>query len=255
MMINLSVVIITYNEEKNIGRCIDSVKTIADEIVIVDSFSTDDTKKICLEKGAKFFEHKFDGYIEQKNYALTLASFPYILSLDADECLSVDLIKSIAEVKNDWQYDGYIMSRLSNCAGIWIHHGLWYPDKKLRLWDSRKGKWGGENPHDKFIMEKGATTKHIKGDILHYTVDSAETHIKQIDKFSDIASLEMYRKGKKAYMPYVALKFLFTFTKGYIIKLGFLDGRYGFFTNYQAARYVWLKYAKLKNRHKMSCCD
>ena len=122
--IKLSVVIITFNEEKNIARCLEAAKPIADEIVVVDSFSKDKTKEICLSYGVKFVEHAFEGHIQQKNYAITEASSPYVLSLDADEVLSEELQKSIANAKNNWQYDGYYINRVTNYCGKWIKHRL-----------------------------------------------------------------------------------------------------------------------------------
>src|SRR3990172_2864038 len=184
-MVQLSVVIITFNEEKNIGRCLDSVKTIADEIVVLDSFSTDKTEELCKAKGARFFQHKFDGHIEQKNRAITFAKFPYILSLDADEALSEELKKSILEIKNNFSADGYYMNRLTNYCGQWIYHCGWYPDKKLRLWDSRKGKWGGINPHDKYeLFTSDTAARFLTGNILHYSYYSVEEHYVQAQKFS-----------------------------------------------------------------------
>jgi len=140
-MPKLSVVIITLNEEKNIGRCLESVKDIADEIVIVDSFSTDRTEEICLRYNARFIKHEFVGHIEQKNWAIEQASYLHVLSLDADEELSERLKKSILEVKGNWKHDGYYFNRLTNYCGKWIRHTSWYPARKLRLWDRSKGKW------------------------------------------------------------------------------------------------------------------
>ena len=164
----LSVVIITFNEERNIERCIRSVEGIADDVVILDSFSKDRTCEIAAMLGARVVQHVFDGHIEQKNLAITHAKFPFILSLDADEALSDELRQSIQEVKNDKHADGYSMSRITNYCGKWIHHCGWYPDTKLRLWDSTKGRWGGINPHDKYEMDAGSGTELLKGDILHY---------------------------------------------------------------------------------------
>ena len=147
-MIKLSVVIITFNEEKNIERCLTSVKDIADEIVVLDSFSKDKTAEICINHGVKFFQHTFDGHIQQKNRAITYANFPHILSLDADETLSSELAESIKKVKQNFSKDGYYINRLTNYCGHWVKHCGWYPDAKLRLWDSRKGQWTGTNPHD-----------------------------------------------------------------------------------------------------------
>ena len=136
------VIIITLNEERNIGRCLESVNDIADEIVVVDSYSTDDTEKICKLYGVKFIQHRFDGHIEQKNWAINQAKYPHILSLDADEVLSPRLKASIKAVKENWEFDGYYFNRMTNYCGKWIRHSSWYPSRKLRLWDSRKGEWG-----------------------------------------------------------------------------------------------------------------
>ena len=132
-MIKLSAVIITFNEEEHLEKCLSSLQNIADEIVVVDSYSTDGTKKICKDFGVRFIEQKFLGYKEQKNFALTQAKYDYILSLDGDEALSDTLKKSILEVKNNWNKDGYYCNRLNNYCGQWIRHSDWYPDRKLRL--------------------------------------------------------------------------------------------------------------------------
>lgn len=245
-MIQLSVVIITFNEEKNIGRCLDSVKDIADEVVIVDSFSTDKTEEICRSKGAHLVQHKFDGHIEQKNWAITQVKFPYVLSLDADEALSDELKKSILAVKNNWTKDGYYMNRLTNYCGKWIHHSGWYPDRKLRLWDSRKGKWGGINPHDKYEMSEGdKATGFLRGDILHYSYYSVEDHYKQVEKFSGISAMALQKQNSRISYPMVFLKAGFKFFRNYFLKLGFLDGKYGFIVCKISARETYLKYLKL----------
>ncbi len=246
-MISLSVVIIAYNEEKNIGRCLDSVNGIADEIVVLDSFSTDLTREICETKGAKFFQHKFDGHIEQKNRAITYASFPYILSLDADEALSEELKRSIAEVKKSWQHDGYYMNRLTNYCGKWIRHCGWYPDRKLRLWDSRKGKWGGMNPHDKYEMFEGdKVTGFLKGDILHYSYYTLEDHYKQVEYFSTISAKAHFASGRKASLLHLYLSPVVKFIHGYLIRLGLLDGAAGFTISRISAFASYLKYRKLR---------
>lgn len=126
-MIKLSVVIITYNEEKNIARCLQSVAAVADEVIVLDSYSSDNTEDICKTFGVQFYQHSFDGHIEQKNRAITYATSPYILSLDADEALDESLIQSIKDVKANWTHDGYKMNRLTNYCGKWIKHCGWYP--------------------------------------------------------------------------------------------------------------------------------
>ncbi|PIQ15560.1 MAG: glycosyl transferase, partial [Flavobacteriales bacterium CG18_big_fil_WC_8_21_14_2_50_32_9] len=124
----LSVVIITYNEQRNIARCLDSVLPVADEIIVVDSFSTDDTEKICSQYNVKFLQHPFKGHIEQKNYALAQAQFDYVLSLDADEALSETLLQEIKNIKTHCEKDAYSFNRLTNFCGQWIKHCGWYPD-------------------------------------------------------------------------------------------------------------------------------
>lgn len=250
MQIQLSVVIITFNEEKNIARCLDSVATIADDIVVVDSYSTDNTKQICLEKNARFIEHKFDGHIEQKNWAITQAKYQYVLSLDADEALTEELQAAINQIKNNWQSDGYSFNRLTNFCGTWIKHCGWYPDKKMRLWDTTKGKWGGDNPHDKVIMEKGTTTKHINSDILHYSFYTVEQHLKQIDYFTDISSKAAFEKGKTSNGFTIFYKSNFKFIRDYILKLGFLDGYHGYVVCKNSAHAKRLKYAKLRDLNR-----
>src|SRR6478672_12171113 len=122
----ISAVIITFNEEKNIGRCLDSLRDVADEILVIDSFSTDKTEEICRSRNVYVIKHAFDGYIEQKNFALTQARYDYVLSLDADECLSDELKQSISEAKKNPENDGYSMNRQNNFCGKWIYHSGWY---------------------------------------------------------------------------------------------------------------------------------
>ena len=247
-MIKLSVVIITFNEEKNIERCLLSVKQVADEIVVLDSFSKDTTEQLCRKHGVKFFQHKFDGHIEQKNRAITHASFPHILSLDADEALDETLIRSILEAKKSFVKDGYYMNRLTNYCGHWVKHCGWYPDRKLRLVDSRKGHWTGTNPHDKYeLFEGDKNTGHLKGDILHYSYYSLEDHYRQVEYFTNIASKAYFEKGKKAKLYKLAVNPVAKFIDHYLIHLGFLDGRAGYLISRISAYATWLKYKKLRD--------
>ncbi len=245
-MVRISAVIITFNEERNIARCIESLIGIADEIVVVDSFSKDKTEEICKSFGVKFVQHIFDGHIEQKNWAITQATFPHILSLDADEAVDETLKSSILKIKENWNHDGYSMNRLTNYCGKWIRHCGWYPDTKMRLWDSRKGEWGGDNPHDKYELVEGSSTKHIEGDILHYSYYSLEDHYKQVTYFTDILSKSQFKKGKKA--PFIVLIFspIVKFIKDYFIKKGFLDGKEGFTICRISAYATFLKYKKIR---------
>jgi len=240
----LSVVIITYNEERNIGRCLESVKDIADEIVVVDSFSTDQTTSICQKYGARVVRHHFEGHIRQKNFAISQAVYPHQLSLDADEALSETLKSEINKIKESWEADGYRMNRLTSYCGKWIRHSGWYPDAKLRLYDSHKGAWGGLDPHDKFEMQPGAKTDNIKGDILHYTYRTIEEHLDQSNKFSTIAAKALIKKGQRIYFFQVLVNPIAKFVRNYFIHRGFLDGYYGFFICYVAAFQTGLRYFK-----------
>ena len=246
MQIQLSVVIITFNEEKNIARCLDSVRSVADDIVVIDSYSRDETIQICEEKNVRFVEHQFDGHIEQKNWAITQAKYQHVLSLDADEALTKELQQEISNIKNNWQHDGYSFNRLTNFCGTWIKHCGWYPDKKLRLWDTTKGSWGGDNPHDKVILKKGATKKHVDSDILHYSFYTIEQHLKQIEFFTDISSKAAFEKGKTSNGFKIFYKTTFKFLRDYILKLGFLDGYHGYVVCKNSAYAKCLKYSKLR---------
>lgn len=245
MQIKLSVAIITFNEEKNIDRCLSSVQVVADEIVVVDSYSTDHTKEICLKYGVKFIEHKFDGHIEQKNWAITQVSNPYVLSLDADEALTPELAKQIQFIKNNWEFDGYTFNRLTNYCGKWIKHCGWYPDVKLRLFDSRKGVWKGANPHDKYELET-KNIKHINYDILHYSYYTIKEHIKQLEYFADISAKSAFKIGKKSNTFKIFYKSWSKFLRNYILKLGILDGYYGYVICKNTAKETTIKYTKLR---------
>jgi glycosyltransferase involved in cell wall biosynthesis len=250
-MTPISAVIITFNEEKNIGRCLASLQGIADDIVVVDSFSKDKTEEICKEYQVRFVQHAFEGHIEQKNWAITQAKYPHVLSLDADEALDDTLRQSILNVKSDWKYNGYSMNRLTNYCGSWVHHCGWYPDTKLRLWDSRLGSWGGDNPHDKFELQcEHKQTSHLKGDILHYSYYTLEDHYKQVTYFTDILAKAQYQKGKKAPLLVLLFSPIVKFIKDYFIKKGFLDGMVGFQICRISAYATFTKYRKLRRLHQ-----
>jgi len=222
--------------------------------VVVDSFSTDRTEAIVREHGAmpggrqaRFVQHAFAGHIDQKNWAVTQAKHPWILSLDADEALDEKLLRSILKAKGGADgADGFTMNRLTNYCGTWIRHGGWYPDVKLRLWDSRKGRWGGIDPHDRYEMDSGARITHLGGDILHYSFNSIADHIKQADHFTTIAAKAYAERGKNASVIKLMLGPVVKFIGDYIFRLGFLDGYHGFVIARISAHAAFSKYAKLR---------
>lgn len=244
--VRLSVTVITLNEERNIGRCLDSVASVADEIVVVDSLSTDRTRKICREKGARVVRQPFLGYVEQKNFAVDQASHDHILALDADECLSEELRESILEAKADWRASGHTMNRFNNYYGQWMHHSAVYPERKLRLWDRREGKWGGTNPHDKVLMHKGGKVRHLKGNLLHYAYDTVESHVRQANHFSTIAAGAYHAEGRRSDAFQVVVHSGWRFLRDYFFRRGFLDGFAGLTACTIHAHMTFLKYAKLR---------
>lgn len=261
-MQQLSVVIITFNEEKNIERCLRSVVEIADEIIVVDSFSTDTTEEICNRFKVRFIKHKWEGYSAQKNWANKQASFSYVLSLDADEALSEELKNSILEEKKNWRYDSYSFNRHTNYCGHWINYSGWYPDCKIRLWNIQKGSWDGAAVHETIAMESNTSNKVLKGDMLHYSYTSIQQHIEQQNLFSEIAAQSAFDSKVKVSIFIVLFSPLWKFIRNYIFKLGFLDGIYGFVVCSVAAFATFLKYVKLyhlynedKIQQEINCSD
>jgi glycosyltransferase involved in cell wall biosynthesis len=242
----LSVVIITYNEEKNIQRCLESVRTVADEIVIVDSFSTDDTKVICRHYNARFIEHPFEGYGQQKNIALQHASHDHVLSMDADEALDSTMVQSILKAKSDnLSFDGYTMNRCTNYCGGWIRHGTWYPDRKLRLFNRHKIQWSTDPIHETTVIPSGASIQHLPGDILHYSYNSLDEHISQNNKFSTLSAEFYFSKGKKASLVKLLVNPAWAYIQCYLLRLGFLDGFRGYVIAKNVAHLTFMKYYKL----------
>ncbi|MEO1031761.1 MAG: glycosyltransferase family 2 protein [Bacteroidota bacterium] len=246
-MLKLSGVIITFNEERNIKKCLQSLVNVVDEIVVVDSFSTDQTKTICLEYDVKFIEQQFLGYIEQKNFALNRATYDHVVSLDGDEALSERLQQSIIDVKTNWQYDGYYANRFNNFCGQWIKYSDWYPNKKLRVFDKTKAEWKGINPHDRVQLHRPkAKIGHLKGDILHWTYQTYAEMDKKTEYFSTIAAKAYFDKGKTAPFWKLFWNPFWAFFKAYILRLGFLDGKNGYRICYQTGKITFLKYDKLR---------
>lgn len=248
-MEKISVVIITYNEEKKIARCIESVKPVADEIIILDSFSTDNTVKIAEDAGAVTYQQLFRGYKEQKNAALALASYNYVLSIDADEALSVELINSILTEKENFKCSAYTMNRCNFFAGRFIRHGLWYPDKKIRLFDRRIAHWGGMNPHDKIVLEGNAAICHLGGDIFHYSISNHKEFAKRNEEIATIAANSLYKTGQRSGLK-ILINPAWRFLKSYFFLKGFMDGYPGFIIAKNSAAQAFLKYKKLNSLNR-----
>ncbi len=251
MAITISAVIITLNEEQNIGRCFNSLSGVADEIIVLDSFSTDKTEEICRTKGVKFFQKPWLGFSASKNYANNLATMDFVLSVDADEVLSDELKNSIIGHKRNPLFIAYSFSRLTNYCGQWIHYCGWYPDTKVRLFKRGEAIWTGEI-HEELTFKVATEVKKLKGDLLHYSFPTIASHINTLNSFSEIAAKDAFQKKRGASLIYhILLNPLFTFFKKYIFQKGFLDGYYGFiicaisgfanFTKYVKLNELWRK--------------
>jgi glycosyltransferase involved in cell wall biosynthesis len=254
-MAKISATIITFNEEKKIAACLASLQGVADEIVVLDSFSTDKTPDICKQYGVKFFQQAWAGYGQQKNDAASKASHDYILSLDADECLSPQLQHSLLELKKLELTGIYRMNRLNNFYGFDLHHGNAYPDATNRLYNRKEVKWCLRKVHETLDIPKGAEIILLKGDILHKSKDSVHDHIAGINKYSTMSAEVYFENNKKRALLKMLFSPAFTFINGYFFRLGFLDGYAGFIMAKINAQEVFLKYSKLlllqkSNKHK-----
>ena len=246
----LSAVIITFNEERNIQRCIESLLPLADEIIVVDSFSTDRTEEICKLYSIKFFQNVFEGHIEQKNIALLKANHDWILSIDADEALSETLQKAIKKSLEAPQFDAFAMNRLTNYCGKWVKYCGWYPDTKVRLVKKNKAHWTGTNPHDKLELKEKSQVCSLQGDLLHYSYYTKEDHFKQIEYFGNISAKELFLKGKNISVFLLYLKVITQFFKSYFVKMGFLDGKTGWLISSRSAYATLRKYQILRKMHQ-----
>lgn len=246
-MNKLSVIIITKNEERNLARCLASVATIADEIVVVDSFSTDGTPAVAQQYGAKFYTQDFLGYAQQKNLATSYVSNDWVLSLDADEELTEELRVAIAEALINPYYVVYKFSRLTNYCGQWIKHCGWYPDWQTRLYNRTKGKWIEKRVHEYWAPLDDTSKKGVlKGDLLHYSFTSLSQHLQKIEKYTELAAIAAVEEGKKASVLKIILSPFWHFVSEYIVKLGFLDGFNGYLICKLSAYTAFVKYSKIR---------
>ena len=245
----LSVVITTFNEERNIGRCLASVKPIAGDIVVVDSFSTDATDPVCRSFGADFIKRQWEGYAAAKNFGNAQARHDLILSLDADEALSPELQQSIIEIKNTRAGETCKFVRLTNYCGAWIRHGGWYPDIIVRIFDRRKTQWQGLiHEHLEGIGKKDAAL--LRGDCYHYSYYSVAEHLKKTKRFADLSARELFSLGRKTSMMKLLLSPPIKFIRDYLLRLGFLDGRRGLCIAVISAYATFRKYAKLRTLNR-----
>lgn len=242
----LSVVIITYNEEENIGRCLQSVKRIADEIIIVDSMSTDRTVEIAEQYNAKVYQHVFEGYVKQKRIATNYASHNWVFTLDADEVVTPELEESISKTKKEPHSDAYKINRITSYCGKWIKHSGWYPDHIIRLFDRTKGQWHGGSIHEHWELDKKSETGLLKGHLLHYSFPTISDYIGKINKYTELSARDAVAKGKNRNLLQILLVPKWNFLVKYIFRLGFLDGYYGYVICKLDSYVTFVKYTKIR---------
>jgi glycosyltransferase involved in cell wall biosynthesis len=240
----ISAIVITLNEEESIADALESLKW-ADEIIVVDSESSDRTVEIARKFTDRIYARSWPGYAAQKNFAAAQAQFDWIFSLDADERVSDSLADEIQHLKRspEPQAAGFEMPRLTRYLGRWIKHSGWYPDYKLRLYNRRHGAWQGDFVHESIKVD--GSIQRLNGDLLHYTVNNASDHHLRIDRYTTLAAEQMRSQGKTASLPSMIFSPPVAFIRSYIFKLGFLDGPQGFAIARFAAHYVFLKNLKL----------
>lgn len=242
----ITAAIISFNEENNIGGAIESVKW-ADEILVVDSNSTDRTREIAENAGARVVVREWPGFAKQKQFAVDAAKHEWIFSLDADERVSGELISEITALQNNPQLtDGYRIPRLAFYMGRAIRHSGWYPDRQIRLFDRTKAKWKDVLIHESVEMQTDAKIANLRCEIHHFSVDDAQHHHRMIgERYAPLAARQMFENGKRTTPLRIASAGFFAFGRSYFLKLGFLDGLPGFCIARFAAHHAFLKHLML----------
>jgi glycosyltransferase involved in cell wall biosynthesis len=242
----ITAAIITLNEEHNLPRALESLQDVADEVVVVDSGSTDRTRELAIAAGARFITHDWLGYARQKNFAAAQAAHDWVLSLDADEALSPELRSEIATLRSGpmGEFAGYSIPRLAHYCGRWIRHSGWYPDRKVRLYDRRRAGWRGDYVHESVRVDGPIAA--LQGNLLHYTCDTLEQHRHSVDRYTTLAAQEAQARGTGGALLSMIVLPPYKFLETYIARGGFLDGAAGLTIARMAAYYVYLKYAKLR---------
>jgi glycosyltransferase involved in cell wall biosynthesis len=241
----ISATIITFNEERNIARVIESLRC-CDEILVLDSGSNDRTVEIATKLGARVVEASWHGYAAQKNIAAELAANDWILSLDADESLSEALEAEIWQIKKSGpKFDGYTVPRLAQYLGRWILHSGWHPDRKVRLFDRRKARWVGNFVHESVTVD--GQVGALKSNLLHFTCNSLSEHLRSMDRYTTLAAQEIVARQQNISLALLLFDPPWTFFRTYVMKCGFLDGAEGLAIAYMAAFYNFVKYSKARD--------
>jgi glycosyltransferase involved in cell wall biosynthesis len=242
----LSCCIIAMNEEDRLGECLDSV-AFCDEVLVVDSHSTDGTRALAAAKGARVIERDWPGFGPQKDFAVQAAQHDWVLCVDADERVSPALrteIEALAARGFD-AHGAWRMPRLANHLGTWVRHGTWYPDHQTRLFDRRRVRWGHEPVHERVVLSAGTGVGTLRGDLLHVPYRNFAEHLGTIDQYTTLQARALFERGRRLRASDLVLRPAVRFLRFYLVKRGFLLGRRGLVLAYLAAHYVRLKYVKL----------
>ncbi|MFN8353988.1 MAG: glycosyltransferase family 2 protein [Spirosomataceae bacterium] len=245
----LSAVVITFNEAANIAACLDSLRQVTDDIVVMDSFSTDQTASICQQKGVRFYQRAWEGYSAQKNAGNALAQHDWILSLDADERLSAELAAAIrATFSQPLQADAFDLRFQTHFGGKAIRFGGWNPEWHIRLFNKQKIGWNTDAVHEGLTIQPSHRVQQLKGYVLHFTVDTPAQFVAKTERYSSLFAERAMHQGKKTNWVKLWLSPVFRFVSEYFFKLGFLDGQEGLLIAKENARYTYLKYKKLREQ-------
>lgn len=244
--VHLSVAITTLNEQENLPRCLASLAGLADQIIVLDSFSTDDTRRIAEEAGAEFHTQEFQGHVRQKQTALELARGRWVLNIDADEWLDETLFDAIAAVlarADDDGPAGYRLNRRNEYLGAWIDHCGWSPQWRLRLVRTGSGRWAGVDPHDR--LEADGPVADLPGRLNHRPYRDLADHLARIGRYTDTMANDRHAAGERSSVFRLLLRPAGRFVRMFIVQRGFLDGWRGLVLSGFGAFYVFLKYSKL----------
>jgi glycosyltransferase involved in cell wall biosynthesis len=251
-MDRLSAVVITKNEARNVERCLASLAPVADEIVVVDDFSTDGTAELCERLGARVFRQAWLGFGPQKNFGNALARHDWILSVDADEALDPFLQRALGEAKAAGLSGAYELSRLNWYYGRFVRHGLEYPDRKVRLFPRGKVSWNDSLVHEGLRFSEPLPVTRLDGHLLHFTYARLEEHVAKANRYTSLAAEDAFRRGVPPSLARLLLSPLAVLVKSYLLKRGFLDGRHGLVLSLLHAHGTFLKNAKLWERHLLA---
>ncbi len=241
-----SVVIITHNEEKRIAATLKAALGVTNDVVVVDSFSTDQTVSIAEKMGARVFQHKWEGYSAQKNFGNAQAKHDWILSVDADEVISDELAETLKNILFSSEEEAFYIPFRTNYCGKWINYGAWRNEKHIRLFNKRKIQWNTNGVHEGLTVTSKMKVSTLNGQLLHYSVEGIEQHLDKINQYTTLQADAMYEQNKRPSVLKMIFSPWFQFIRGYFLQLGFLDGFYGLVIAVQRSNYFFLRYAKLR---------